>query len=160
MCFVLLICLILKNNNFVLIFFFFFLQGHGCFIFPPHSASRSCVNGRSKGGRDGARRERKGRNEIREKAAAGRGIELRREKGRTGSLAVPGCSLAKSRPAQDVNKLICQCEVFTHFSFAPGPCDSCSVTSDAGRACCCSAGVFSSPCSRGHRGGAGPAVSQ
>lgn len=52
-------------------------------------------------------------------------VKGRKEK--TGFLAVSRCSSAKSRPMQDVNKLICQWEVFTHFGFHPALCDSCSL---------------------------------
>ena len=60
------------------------------------------------------REERKEEKEVKE--AAKDRVKGRKEK--TGFLAVSRCSPAKSRPVQDVNKLICQCEVFTHFGFA------------------------------------------
>lgn len=147
-CFVLLlICLIfLLHLN--------FLQGQGCFIFPLHSASWSCALGSSESGRDEVEIVRREERKRRKEAGKDR-VKGRKEK--TGFLAVSCCSLAKSRPAQDVNKLICQCEVFTHFGFALD-----CVTHAAWLcglrcwlACCYSTGVFSLSCSRGYQDGAG-----
>lgn len=58
------------------------------------------------------------RKEGRKKEAGKDRVEEKEKKGKEnmGSLAVSHFSLAKSLPVQDVNKLICQCEVFTHFA--------------------------------------------
>ncbi len=61
----------------------------------------------------GKKEKKEARKEKRRKEAEKDRVKGRKEK--TGFLAVSCVSLAKSRPVQDVNKLICQCEVFTHF---------------------------------------------
>lgn len=61
----------------------------------------------------------------------------------------------KSGPAQDVNKLIRQCEVFTHFRFSPRAVwlmQRLCVTSDAG---CPAADAGSVYCSENNCGSAG-----
>lgn len=88
--------------------------------------------------------------ERKKKEKWGKEWVVKEREAKMGSLAVSCYILAKSRPVQDVNKLICQCEVFTHLGFfwalwlMQPDCPAFY-----------SPGVFSLPCSRGHQDYAG-----